>query len=102
MLIVVLMLGSPDDWEYFLHYLDCLLEDDSRWCKGNVGDQTQCSKVVVTGTCNLSHLTDEAVHAYAHHFLSNHRVMKLNKCIVYIEMVNLYMGPMVCFSNLLI
>eukprot|EP00268_Persea_americana_P065624 TRINITY_DN878_c1_g1_i8.p1 TRINITY_DN878_c1_g1~~TRINITY_DN878_c1_g1_i8.p1 ORF type:complete len:689 (+),score=112.49 TRINITY_DN878_c1_g1_i8:114-2180(+) len=52
--------SCPDDWEYFLHYLDCLLEDDSRWCKGNVGDQTQCSKVVVTGTCNLSHLTDEA------------------------------------------
>lgn len=73
MLIFVLMLGSPDDWESFLHYLDCLLEDDSRWCKGKVGDQTQWSNIVDTSACNLSHLTDEVVHSYAYRFLSNYR-----------------------------
>ncbi|XP_068634358.1 N-terminal acetyltransferase B complex auxiliary subunit NAA25 isoform X2 [Aristolochia californica] len=30
--------SSPDDWESFIHYLDCLLEDNSRWSTGNVVD----------------------------------------------------------------
>lgn len=34
-LIWFLSSGSPDDWECFLHYLGCLLEDDSSWCNGD-------------------------------------------------------------------
>ncbi|XP_052190643.1 N-terminal acetyltransferase B complex auxiliary subunit NAA25 isoform X2 [Diospyros lotus] len=46
----------PDDWEYFLHYLGCLLQDDSSWCNGTNGDPIHPSKSV---DCKLSHLTDE-------------------------------------------
>ncbi|KAF5189246.1 N-alpha-acetyltransferase 25, NatB auxiliary subunit [Thalictrum thalictroides] len=46
----------PDDWECFLNYLGCLLEDDSRWCSGTVIDQLHPSNYV---SCKLSHLNSE-------------------------------------------
>ncbi|KAA8549466.1 hypothetical protein F0562_001150 [Nyssa sinensis] len=46
----------PDDWECFLHYLGCLLEDDSSWCKGASSDPIHPPKSV---DCKLLHLTDE-------------------------------------------
>ncbi|CAL5424651.1 unnamed protein product [Camellia sinensis] len=46
----------PDDFECFLHYLDCLLEDESRWCSGANGDSIYSSKSV---DCKILQLTDE-------------------------------------------
>ncbi|KAL9412617.1 hypothetical protein AB3S75_041291 [Citrus x aurantiifolia] len=47
---------SPDDWECFLHYLGCLLEDDSSWCNAASNDPIHPQKSV---DCKFSHLTDE-------------------------------------------
>ncbi|TXG74476.1 hypothetical protein EZV62_003055 [Acer yangbiense] len=47
---------SSDDWECFLHYLSCLLEDESSWCNGATDDPIHTKKFV---DCKLSHLTDE-------------------------------------------
>ncbi|KAH1196959.1 N-terminal acetyltransferase B complex auxiliary subunit NAA25 [Glycine max] len=50
-------LGSlPDDWESFLHYLGCLLEDESIWCDETVNDPVHPPKFV---NDQVSHLTDE-------------------------------------------
>ncbi|GMP48988.1 hypothetical protein CsSME_00016140 [Camellia sinensis var. sinensis] len=46
----------PDDWECFLDYLGCLLEDDSSWCNGANSDPIYPSKSV---DCKLAHLSDE-------------------------------------------
>ncbi|GAV58667.1 NatB_MDM20 domain-containing protein/TPR_9 domain-containing protein [Cephalotus follicularis] len=46
----------PDDWECFLHYLGCLLEDDSSWNNGSVNNPIHHLKLV---DCKFSHLTDE-------------------------------------------
>lgn len=53
--------GSPDDWEGFLHYLDCLLEDDSNWCNRSLDDPTNPPKFI---DCKISDLADEVVHTY--------------------------------------
>ncbi|XP_059429676.1 N-terminal acetyltransferase B complex auxiliary subunit NAA25 isoform X2 [Corylus avellana] len=47
---------SPDDWECFLHYLGCLLEDDSSWVNGVLNDPIAPPKFL---DCKLSHLPDE-------------------------------------------
>ncbi|KAG2672979.1 hypothetical protein I3760_13G067800 [Carya illinoinensis] len=47
---------SPDDWECFLHYLGCLLEDDTNWCNGVPNDPILPSKHM---DCKLSHLKEE-------------------------------------------
>ncbi|KAG5090700.1 hypothetical protein JHK82_049478 [Glycine max] len=46
----------PDDWESFLHYLGCLLEDESIWCDETVNDPVHPPKFV---NDQVSHLTDE-------------------------------------------
>ncbi|GMP89825.1 hypothetical protein CsSME_00041217 [Camellia sinensis var. sinensis] len=46
----------PDNFECFLHYLDCLLEDESRWCSGANDDSIYSSKSV---DCKILQLTDE-------------------------------------------
>ncbi|KAI4315952.1 hypothetical protein L6164_023975 [Bauhinia variegata] len=48
--------SSPDDWQCFLHYLGCLLEDDSIWCDEAVNDPVHPPKFI---NCKISHLTDE-------------------------------------------
>ncbi|KAF8402561.1 hypothetical protein HHK36_010647 [Tetracentron sinense] len=48
--------SCPDDWECFLHYLGCLLEDDSSWCSWSVNDKIHPPKFV---DCKLSHLKDD-------------------------------------------
>ncbi|KHN22789.1 N-terminal acetyltransferase B complex auxiliary subunit NAA25-like [Glycine soja] len=48
--------SCPDDWESFLHYLGCLLEDDSIWCDEVVNDPVHPPKFV---NFKVSHLTDE-------------------------------------------
>jgi N-terminal acetyltransferase B complex non-catalytic subunit len=47
---------SPDDWECFLHYLGCLLEDDSIWKYFDNIDQIHPTKHI---ECKFSHLTEE-------------------------------------------
>ncbi|XP_009599785.1 N-terminal acetyltransferase B complex auxiliary subunit NAA25 isoform X2 [Nicotiana tomentosiformis] len=47
----------PDDWECFLHYLGCLLEDDGSLCMGTKNDSTYPLKSMDS---HVSHLTDEA------------------------------------------
>ncbi|EOA12899.1 hypothetical protein CARUB_v10025873mg [Capsella rubella] len=47
---------SPDDWECFLHYLGCLLEDDSIWKHFDNVDQIHPTKHI---ECKFSHLTEE-------------------------------------------
>lgn len=56
--ILFLSSGSPDDWECFLHYLGCLLEDDSNWCNRDNTDPIQPPKFV---ECKISSLADEMV-----------------------------------------
>nr|GMD61206.1 N-terminal acetyltransferase B complex auxiliary subunit NAA25 [Ipomoea batatas] len=46
----------PDDWECFLHYLGCLMEDDSSLCSEANSEHINLSKSV---DCKISHLTDE-------------------------------------------
>ncbi|CAK9314599.1 unnamed protein product [Citrullus colocynthis] len=46
----------PDDWECFLHYLGCLLEDDSNWCAEQSVDPIHPPKKVL---CKISPLGDE-------------------------------------------
>ncbi|XP_061359920.1 N-terminal acetyltransferase B complex auxiliary subunit NAA25 [Gastrolobium bilobum] len=48
--------SCPDDWECFLHYLGCLLEDGNIWCDEVVNDPVHPPKIV---NCKVSHLTDE-------------------------------------------
>ncbi|KAJ7964264.1 phagocyte signaling-impaired protein [Quillaja saponaria] len=48
--------SRPDDWECFLHYLGCLMEDDSPWCSEAVYDPIHPPRVV---NCKISDLTDE-------------------------------------------
>ncbi|XP_020221131.1 N-terminal acetyltransferase B complex auxiliary subunit NAA25 [Cajanus cajan] len=48
--------SCPDDWECFLHYLGCLLEDGSIWCDEAANDPVHPPKFV---NCKVSHLTDE-------------------------------------------
>ncbi|KAJ7959894.1 Phagocyte signaling-impaired protein [Quillaja saponaria] len=48
--------SCPDDWECFLHYLGCLLEDDSIWCNEAVYEPIHPRKFF---NCKISHLTDE-------------------------------------------
>ncbi|KAK7305478.1 hypothetical protein VNO77_43384 [Canavalia gladiata] len=48
--------SCPDDWECFLHYLGCLLEDGSIWCDELVNDPVHPPKFV---NCKVSHLTDD-------------------------------------------
>lgn len=57
-LILFLSSGSPDDWECFLHYLGCLLEDDSNWCNRDNTDPIHPLKFV---ECKISSLADEMV-----------------------------------------
>ncbi|OMP02339.1 Tetratricopeptide-like helical [Corchorus olitorius] len=45
-----------DDWEAFLDYLGCLLEDDSRWSNETINSAIHPPKFV---ECKLKHLTDE-------------------------------------------
>ncbi|XVF05817.1 hypothetical protein REPUB_Repub05bG0205700 [Reevesia pubescens] len=45
-----------DDWEAFLHYLGCLLEDGSSWSNETINAPIHPSKFV---QCQLTHLTDE-------------------------------------------
>lgn len=44
-----------------MHYLGCLLEDNSSWCNGATGDSTQSQR---NAGPNLSHLSDEMVQLY--------------------------------------
>jgi len=53
--------GSPDDWECFLHYLGCLLEDGSSWSNGANNDPINPPKPV---DCKVSQLADDVVHIY--------------------------------------
>ncbi|XP_023006933.1 N-terminal acetyltransferase B complex auxiliary subunit NAA25-like [Cucurbita maxima] len=46
----------PDDWECFLHYLSCLLEDDSNWCTEASIDPIHLPKKVL---CKISPLAEE-------------------------------------------
>ncbi|XP_062086683.1 N-terminal acetyltransferase B complex auxiliary subunit NAA25 isoform X2 [Humulus lupulus] len=48
---------SPDDWECFIHYLGCLLEDDSYWRNQALIDPIHPSKSV---DYKILHLEDEA------------------------------------------
>ncbi|PON77984.1 N-acetyltransferase B complex, non-catalytic subunit [Parasponia andersonii] len=48
---------SSDDWECFLHYLGCLLEDDSYWCNLALNEPVYPLKHV---DYNILHLEDEA------------------------------------------
>uniref|UniRef100_A0A1J3JDT3 N-alpha-acetyltransferase 25, NatB auxiliary subunit n=1 Tax=Noccaea caerulescens TaxID=107243 RepID=A0A1J3JDT3_NOCCA len=47
---------SPDDWECFLQYLGCLLEDDSIWKYFDNIDQIHPTILI---ECKFSHLTEE-------------------------------------------
>lgn len=53
--------GSPDDWESFLHYLGCLLEDDSNWCNVVLDNSISPTKLM---DCKISHLADDMVCVY--------------------------------------
>ncbi|KAL2899246.1 N-terminal acetyltransferase B complex auxiliary subunit NAA25 [Bienertia sinuspersici] len=44
----------PDDWQCFLHYLGCLLEDDQSWCDGTTSEP-RCPPKSVD---KLPHITD--------------------------------------------
>ncbi|XP_059626419.1 N-terminal acetyltransferase B complex auxiliary subunit NAA25 isoform X2 [Cornus florida] len=46
----------PDDWECFIHYLGCLLEDDSCWCKDGSSDPIHAPGSV---NCKVLHLTHD-------------------------------------------
>ncbi|KAJ6763727.1 N-TERMINAL ACETYLTRANSFERASE-RELATED [Salix purpurea] len=50
----------PDDWECFLHYLGCLLEDGSSWSNGVHNDPINPQKSV---DCKVSQLPDEVFHS---------------------------------------
>ncbi|RDY04396.1 N-terminal acetyltransferase B complex auxiliary subunit NAA25, partial [Mucuna pruriens] len=53
---IQLGLYIPDDWDCFLHYLGCLLEDGSIWSDEAVNDPVHPPKSV---NCKVLHLTDE-------------------------------------------
>uniref|UniRef100_A0A6N2LZ46 Phagocyte signaling-impaired protein n=1 Tax=Salix viminalis TaxID=40686 RepID=A0A6N2LZ46_SALVM len=54
------ILELPDDWECFLHYLGCLLEDGSSWSNGVHNDPINPQKSV---DCKVSQLPDEVFHS---------------------------------------
>ncbi|KAJ0979283.1 hypothetical protein J5N97_014757 [Dioscorea zingiberensis] len=49
----------PDDWEAFLNYLGCLLEDDISWSKASITDQIHLANSADFQNCKLSSLTEE-------------------------------------------
>ncbi|XP_077213582.1 tetratricopeptide repeat (TPR)-like superfamily protein [Tasmannia lanceolata] len=51
--------SCPDDWESYLNYIGCLLEDDSGWCRQTINDPIHLPNSVDFNACELSHLTDE-------------------------------------------
>lgn len=51
--------SCPDDWECFLHYLGCLLEDDQSWCNGPSSEPSCPPKSVV----KPSHVTDDVFYS---------------------------------------
>ena len=59
--IFLILASSSDDWDAFLSYLGCLLEDDINWSKASVTDQIKPSKSVDFQNCKLSSLTEEVV-----------------------------------------
>ena len=64
--ITFLSFGSPDDWESFLNYLGCLLEDDSYWCRRAKNDLISQSNHV---DYKISHLADEVVRIYIYIYI---------------------------------
>ncbi|KAL4189567.1 hypothetical protein AMTRI_Chr08g207790 [Amborella trichopoda] len=51
--------SCPDDWEMFLHYLDCLLEADSGFYKGVIVNGVQPTTYVDLNLQKATHLTNE-------------------------------------------
>lgn len=46
--------SCPDDWESFLHYLGCFLEDDIVWSTSMITDQNISPNFADTQACNLT------------------------------------------------
>jgi hypothetical protein len=77
---VVSSFGSPDDWECFLHYLGCLLEDGSIWCDEAVNDPVHPPKFV---SCKVSHLSDEQVNILSLRVFNYDSIcLELDSCII--------------------
>lgn len=57
----VINFGSPDDWEYFLHYMGCLFDNESSMCMGTGGNPMGSTKSV---ECKNLKLPDEVVSVY--------------------------------------
>lgn len=51
---IYLFIWSPDDWECFLHYLGCLLEDDCIFPSGTNTTPSNSIHVSTSIDCNLS------------------------------------------------
>nr|XP_029120209.1 N-terminal acetyltransferase B complex auxiliary subunit NAA25 [Elaeis guineensis] len=54
----------PDDWESFLHYLGCLLEDDMYWSKASTADQICTFGSIDFQVCEATHLTEEVFYSH--------------------------------------
>ncbi|XP_072997534.1 N-terminal acetyltransferase B complex auxiliary subunit NAA25 isoform X1 [Typha latifolia] len=51
--------SCPDDWESFLHYLGCLLEDDTYWSKVSTSHYTGLPSSTDSRESKETHLTEE-------------------------------------------
>ncbi|XP_039128468.1 LOW QUALITY PROTEIN: N-terminal acetyltransferase B complex auxiliary subunit NAA25 [Dioscorea cayenensis subsp. rotundata] len=73
-----------DDWDAFLNYLGCLLEDDINWSKASVTDQIKLSNSVDFQNCKLSTLTEEVFNfrlSTALSFVQNLQMKGYNDCV---------------------
>lgn len=61
MFVISFWLGSPDDWESFLHYIGCLLEHDVNLPKPSTGEHTCPSCSVDSASSNKTSLDKELV-----------------------------------------
>ncbi|XP_021846113.1 N-terminal acetyltransferase B complex auxiliary subunit NAA25 isoform X2 [Spinacia oleracea] len=50
----------PDDWECFLHYLGCLLEDDQSWCN----DATRAQRCLPESLDKIPRITDDLFNSH--------------------------------------
>lgn len=90
----LLLSASPDDWECFLHYLGCLLEDDSSWCNSTVNDPIHPPKFV---ECKFSQLGDETVKLYSSQHLKS---IFLFSMFPYVLFDKAFVQNLICSSSL--
>ncbi|CAD5162973.1 unnamed protein product [Musa acuminata subsp. malaccensis] len=72
--------SCPDDWQTFLHYLACLLEEDVNWSKTNSSHQSCLPCVDDIKACKATHLTKDEFDSRISNALSFVQKLQMDCC----------------------